>query len=137
MKFSTNFLSVPTLDTIELCSFKQSSCFFLLFSCSHYENHALTWTINPITVYDVYLTNMLAYACNSFFQLKERTLLQIEEINKEFTTIQNKLVNDESQIKDTKVLSVEKAVNVKVKLDLKMYWSINTQKKNLANIQPS
>ena len=80
---------------------------------------------------------MLAYACNSFFQLKERTLLQIEEINKEFTTIQNKLVNDESQIKDTKVLSVEKAVNVKVKLDLKMYWSINTQKKNLANIQPS
>ncbi|XP_068691773.1 uncharacterized protein [Montipora capricornis] len=47
-------------------------------------------------------------------KLKERTLLQIEEINKEFTTIQNKLVNDESQIKDTKVLSVEKAVNVKI-----------------------
>ena len=47
-------------------------------------------------------------------QLKARTLLEIEEINKTFTSIHSELVTDQGQTEEPKVLNAKKEKKVEV-----------------------
>ena len=47
-------------------------------------------------------------------QLKARTLLEIEEINKTFTSIHSELGTDQGQTEETKVLNAKKEEKVQV-----------------------
>ncbi|XP_067052183.1 uncharacterized protein [Acropora muricata] len=47
-------------------------------------------------------------------KLKARTLLEIEEINKTFTSIQSELVTDQGQTEEPKVLNAKKEKKVEI-----------------------
>jgi len=46
-------------------------------------------------------------------KLKERTLLQIEEVNRSFTAVHESLIKDESQVLNSKFVSEEKQACIK------------------------
>ena len=59
-----------------------------------------------------YYLQFLALAFS--LQLKARTLLEIEEINKTFTSIHSELVTDQGQNEEPKVLNAKKEKKVEV-----------------------
>ena len=59
-----------------------------------------------------YYLQFLALAFS--LQLKARTLLEIEEINKTFTSIHSELVTDQGQTEEPKVLNAKKEKKVEV-----------------------